>query len=181
MMTDDIELRWTPFSEVRNDMFSYEGATTYSLNFGTGLFVAVLLVASMGAAFNSRWKRHLKYVALLACAISIFVTISCFLAVPKTEVRLIKHPVITSRMNLRSLGQLFLSNDLTNNVSSLAEARIVLKKIQKDHPGFVEQNPLLGNSVHEEDSPGNYVLRQSTNGIDFVWFDADGGEHPADK
>jgi hypothetical protein len=45
----------------------------------------------------------------------------------------------------------------------------------------VEENPLLGGPVREEDSPGNYVLRETTNGVGFFWFDVDGGEHSADR
>jgi len=35
--------------------------------------------------------------------------------------------------------------------------------------------------VREEDSPGNYILRKNTNGVEFVWFDANGGEQLLDK
>ena len=38
-------------------------------------------------------------------------------------------------------------------------------------------NPLLGGMIREEDSPGNYTLRETTNGIEFLGYDAVGGEH----
>jgi hypothetical protein len=80
-------------------------------------------------------------------------------------------------MNLRQLELGFTEESQSNRVSSLAEARSVVKKIENQYPQLTEQNLLLGGAVREEDSPGNYLLRQSTNGVDFVWFDADGGEH----
>jgi hypothetical protein len=51
----------------------------------------------------------------------------------------------------------------------------VVKNIGETYPKLNE-NPFFGGPIHEEDSPGNFILRQTTNGVDFVWFDANGGE-----
>src|SRR5581483_7732759 len=40
-------------------------------------------------------------------------------------------------------------------------------------------NYFLGQPMREEDSPGNYTLRETTNGVEYVWYDVDGAEHPA--
>ena len=38
-------------------------------------------------------------------------------------------------------------------------------------------NLLLGGSIREEDSPGNYTLRETEAGIGFITYDAQGAEH----
>jgi hypothetical protein len=38
-------------------------------------------------------------------------------------------------------------------------------------------NCYLGGRIHEEDSPGNYILRGTNGHVEFVTFDANGAEH----
>jgi len=38
-------------------------------------------------------------------------------------------------------------------------------------------NYFSGEPWHEEDSPGNYTLRETSNGVEYVWYDIDGGEN----
>jgi hypothetical protein len=37
-------------------------------------------------------------------------------------------------------------------------------------------NYFIGGQVHEEDSPGNYLLRETNNQLHFITFDANGSE-----
>jgi hypothetical protein len=104
-----------------------------------------------------------------------------FVAVPKTVVRLTNHPYLRSQLNLRGLAYLYEDDIQTNHASSLAESRAILKTIKVSEPKLTAENLLLGGPIREEDSPGNYVLRESTNGVEFVWFDADGGEHNLER
>jgi hypothetical protein len=176
MMTQDIELQWGPFSEFHRKVYSYHGAGIFSLNRGVSVFVAVLFLASVVTAFKREWRPQLKFIAGWAAIAGLVVTAGFFSAVPKMAVRLIRAPWSYSQMNLMDLALGFEKETPTNGVSSLAEARAVLKKIEGQQPKLTGQNFLLGGPVREEDSPGNYILRQGTNGVDFVWFDADGGE-----
>ena len=38
-------------------------------------------------------------------------------------------------------------------------------------------NQFTGQPWREEDSPGNYTLRETTNGIEYTWYDFDGAAH----
>ena len=40
-----------------------------------------------------------------------------------------------------------------------------------------QTNFFTGQPWHEEDSPGNYTIRQNQQEIEYVWYDIDGGEH----
>lgn len=180
-MNEDVELQWMPFAEIRNDIYSYQGAGTASLNYGVSVFLAALLLAGIMAVFRRDWKPRLKLVAGFAAVTGVITAALVFVAVPKTAVRLTTLPALRSNMNLRSLGDLYLKDSQTNHAASLAESRAALKKIQNSMPELTEQNFLLGGPIREEDSPGNYILRQSTNGVEFFLFDASGGEHSLDR
>jgi len=38
------------------------------------------------------------------------------------------------------------------------------------------RNDLVGGQIHEEDSPGNYLLRETNNQLELIFFKPDGGE-----
>jgi hypothetical protein len=40
-----------------------------------------------------------------------------------------------------------------------------------------QTNFFSGQPWHEEDSPGNYTIRQTAQGIEYLWYDIEGGEH----
>ena len=176
MMVDDIELHWLPFSEIRHDLYSNQGAFISGLNYGVGVFTTILAAASLLVVFKRDWRPRFKTVASVGAIVGVMVAISFFVAAPKTAVRLTRLPVLRSIMDVRELGYSFTESCKTNPVTSLTEARVVLKKIENSYPKLTEQNYLLGGRVREEDSPGNYLLRLGTNGVELVWFDASGGE-----
>jgi hypothetical protein len=181
MMKEDIELRWLPFAEVRHNICSYQGALIFSANCGVSVFASCLLLASIVTAFKPDWQPRLKKVAGLVAVAGVVVAALAFVAVPKTVVRLTNHPYLRSQLNLRGLAYLYEDDSQTNHASSLAESRAILKTIKVSEPKLTAENLLLGGPIREEDSPGNYVLRESTNGVEFVWFDADGGEHNLER
>lgn len=181
MMTEDVELQWAPFAEIRRENYSYQGACISGLNYGASVFVAGLLLAAIAVAIKRALRPHLKLMAGWLAIAGTITAVFIFVAVPKVDVRLTRRPVMFSILNLRDLADLFANDSLTNRASSIVEARAALKKIQNSNPKLVEENPLLGGPVREEDSPGNYVLRETTNGVGFFWFDVDGGEHSADR
>jgi hypothetical protein len=43
---------------------------------------------------------------------------------------------------------------------------------------FVRINFFTGQPCREEDSPGNYTVRQTAEGMEYVWYDIEAGEHP---
>ena len=144
-------------------------------------FVVSLALAVIATAFKRQWRPRLKLLAAFAVAAGLAVAGTTFASLPKTAVRLVRLPALRSQINLRELSYMFASECETNPVSSLSEARIAIKKIVDSFPRLTEKNLLIGGPVREEDSPGNYILRQSSNGVEIVCFDADGGEHLLNK
>ena len=56
--------------------------------------------------------------------------------------------------------------------TQLVETSSLRRHLLPDSPA----NFFSGQPWHEEDSPGNYTLRQTAEGIEYIWYDIDGGE-----
>jgi len=104
--------------------------------------------------------------------------------VGKTEVKLIKgeYYYFAPHEVPPTLGMI-----LTEvNYQTTAEARAKLQNIVSNPTNAAFwglkgwdnwNNFLIGGHIHEEDSPGNYVLRETNNQLELVIFDVEGGEH----
>jgi hypothetical protein len=40
-----------------------------------------------------------------------------------------------------------------------------------------QENPFSGQAWREEDSPGNWAIRETAAGTEYLWYDIEGGEH----
>ena len=181
-MTEDVEIEWQPFTEVRERLYSDQGAILFALNVGVGVFAAGLMIACLAAAFRKQLQTKLPRISLYLAVCGAAVIAVFFLVLPKTQIRLARRPAIYTRVNLTRLGDDFARANVVDrtNQLSLDESRAVLRRLV-DARQKEMGNQLLGGVIREEDSPGNYVLRQTTNGVEFFWFDAAGGEHPSSR
>jgi hypothetical protein len=168
-MKEDVELQWQPFAEHRRTLYSAQGAAILGLNWGSGIFCGCLLVGSLVIAAKREQKRGMRFVAAFSGIAGVVTFALLIFTLPQTEVRLVRLPRIYSQMNLRQLQMQYL---LSLEGSTPTQARKLICKI-----AATNKNILLGGPIHEEDSPGNYQIQETTNGVDFVIFDADGGAH----
>ncbi|MGD0814290.1 MAG: DUF2330 domain-containing protein [Verrucomicrobiota bacterium] len=166
-MRDDIWISWTPFSEKGTTRFSHQGAWIFALNWGMGLFAALLLTAVVFALGSEyRRKQRARFIGF-ATGSGIIVTVVVYLLLPKVEVRIIRshRPFSENYYMLRKFE--YAATGETN----LAEIRTWLAE------GYLQnqtENYLSGGIIHEEDSPGNYQLRQGSNKVECVIYDASG-------
>ncbi|MCX7721730.1 MAG: hypothetical protein N2379_01540 [Verrucomicrobiae bacterium] len=121
---------------------------------------------------------------LLACVVGLAGAI--YLVLLETGVGLIKLATLMARQALRELyGEL---NDASP--CSLAEARAAARQtleqaedrvwsvqFVKGHGGGRWDIFILGGQICEEDSPGNFTLRQRGGVVEFVAYDTLGTEH----
>jgi hypothetical protein len=168
-MHSDVWIEWTPFSETRRSLFSRQGARTYALNWGAAIFAGGLVLGWITR--RSREKREPRlWFADEALFASLALAGAIYLFLPKTEVRLAGRPSGDAYYNLnRRLYGLESQNSLT-----LPKARVVLA----DAPGPEARldNLFLGGRIHEEDSPGNYVVRENGGHLQYVVYDGRGAE-----
>ena len=168
-MKKDIELKWTPFIEFHRNVYSNQGAIVMGLNCGAGVFCFCLLIGSIVVAFKREQKSAIRMIAGFAAVAGISTALLLFMNLPKTEVRMVRLPRLFWRVKLQNVeSELW---EKSGN-ASVAEARATAAKI-----AGTNENILSGQPIREEDSPGNYLLTEGTNGFDFIMFDPNGGAH----
>jgi hypothetical protein len=64
---------------------------------------------------------------------------------------------------------------------NLARFREALERLRRDDDdrwiSLYARNNFTGRPRIEEDSPGNYSIRNGPHGVEYLWYDQDGGEH----
>jgi hypothetical protein len=75
---------------------------------------------------------------------------------------------------LRDLGSRVSARWKGTPPKSLEEAEAEAADCIRDLP-MGDTNLLLGGRIQGQDSPGNYIVSQTTNGFQFVWFNSEGG------
>jgi Uncharacterized protein conserved in bacteria (DUF2330) len=180
-MQQDVWLDWEPFREKSSRVYSREAACNYALNRGVGLFAAVLFVALIAADASQRMRPRLRKLAAAVTVAGIALTGILYLALPKTEVRLVREP---GGMAEKHLDILYDALQEETNLTPFSVEAIVLGLTNSpfvqgrihDYGIRYGENLLLGGTLRQEDSPGNYTMRETTNGLDFIGYDAQGTE-----
>jgi hypothetical protein len=190
-MRKDGWLDWTPFSEKKNRLFSQQGALTTALNWGAGLFAAGLLVVCLLAFANETHKTKLPRRIEIVTVASIVLVSLVYLSLPKIEVKLVKGGYYRSYNNMRE-EQIILRLTLGDGGwQTIAEARTKLRDTISDPNNgpkhwdgskswYGWDNEFVGGQFREEDSPGNYLLRETNNQLQLVFFNPNGGEEISD-
>jgi len=175
-MRQDVWLDWVSFSEKRSRLFSRQGALLFALNWGTGVLGIGLLAACILAA-GIETRRLL--LPRLATGITMFGLVLCgaiYVGATKTEVRLIKWPGARRKNNLFQISVELEYGGWSTPQQARAEARALIARPLE--PGWKTsldwQNQYLGGPIREEDSPGNYLLREQDGHLKFIIYDAKG-------
>jgi hypothetical protein len=179
-LDQDLLLEWVPFTEAQTVLYSRAGALHTALNWTVPWLVAVALVAACwwrwgGATFTRRGWR----LAALAEVVVVVFGVSSWATLPKTEVRLQKLPrlygmLATRGFVLSGLGSLSFPSEPT-----ATELRSALAN-PANVPVKFRTNLILGGPIREEDSPGNYVLRDGANGLEILYYDYAASEQKLD-
>jgi hypothetical protein len=182
-MRQDVWIDWEPFSEQRSQVFSRTAAANRALNWGTGILACGLVAAAVLTRIpkgSEGWKRSMSGIAGILIVAGATIGGAIYLALPKSEVRLVHWPYHKTHQSLYQL-----SIELEDSrFAGADEARAEIRRIVGGRDGkFFKkmgvdwENYYLGGRIHEEDSPGNFVMRDTAGGIEFVAHDAQGTEH----
>ncbi|MGH7952086.1 MAG: DUF2330 domain-containing protein [Limisphaerales bacterium] len=175
-MRDDVQLNWTVFSEKRERLFSHTGAWIEALNWGTGFFAAGLCVTFICARRRKDSQENLLKSIGIPAILGIALTGAVYLALPKTDVRLIKGFYSDMRNSQLELEIALRDSDSVELDKIRAETTSLLAAPTNDLEWTDWTNYFLGGRIHEEDSPGNYIFRETNGHLEFVTFDANGAE-----
>ena len=188
-MRHDVWLDWTTFREKKDHLFTFSGARTTALNWGVGFWAVSLL-----GIYIFAWSHETRGAKLassigrvtICCAVLIFLF---YFILPKTEARLAKN--LWWRTFDARLGFGIAVSDEVTNFSSVALARVTAENLLKLTPTNTPywnqfahgvdwadwHNDWLGGPLHEEDSPGNYTIREENGKLRLVFYDEEGAEH----
>ncbi|HEX9047531.1 MAG TPA: DUF2330 domain-containing protein, partial [Verrucomicrobiae bacterium] len=166
-----------------NCLYSRRGAFNTALNWSTAAFaLGLLLICRWPAVHGTRSRLWREFGAMFASSLLLLALIYVFL--PKTEVKLVRgQPWSESRQQQFAL--LLALDDATWQTP--AEAHAALQTFLSDPASAATyrienfDNPFLGGRVHEEDSPGNYLLRETNHQLEVVFIHSDGGEEIGDR
>ncbi len=177
-MKRDVAVRWAPFEAKRTFLFSRRGAITVALNVTSVLAAVGLLVAARRFRFDGLRDRMRVWCVRLA-GVSLLVGVGIYVALPVIPARVVRGPGYRAFLAARNL-RLYVGGELADEgVPQIASVRAAAEKSLREEPDQF-QNPLQGRVIREEDSPGNYLLRQTTNGVEMIFIDINGGEFPLD-
>jgi hypothetical protein len=179
-MREDVWLEQPPFLfEHKNRLFSQQGALTTALNWGAGLFAVGLLAVCFLAFAGEMHKTKLPLQIGIITLAGIIVVGVVYLALPKIEVKLVKGRFYSYWREEQTALRIALGDF---DWHTTAGARAGLKEIISNPTNATVyglknwDNYFVGGQFREEDSPGNYLLRETNNQLELVFFNPDGGE-----
>ena len=174
-MLEDATIAWSSYQPHWQTIYSRRGALITAANWAVGLVFCAAVLSVVLLALKHEWRSATGRIVITVFMLGLLVFAITYQALPKVQVRAGRFPRYFLRYLLGSLGQNVVSKWETTPPKSLAEARQTVEEMALPRT----ENFLLGGKIREEDSPGNYLLRSTESGFEFVWFDADGGEHVA--
>ena len=182
-MRQDVWLDQSPFFlEHKNRLFSRHGALTIALNWGAGLFAAGLFAACLLAFASETYKIKLSRLISVITLACVMLAGLIYFSLPKIEVKLVKGGYFHFYNELKE-EQLALSMALDDfDWHTATEARAGLREITSNSTNAANyglknwDNDFVGGRLREEDSPGNYLLRETNNQLELIFINRDGGE-----
>ena len=186
-MKDDAYLSWTPFRVKRPILYSSDGAALLAANIAVPALVLAGLMAYAASGSLRPWAVKMRRISGTLAFAAVIAWSVVSLTVPRIPVVVAALPGLLSLSLHHNAIPWCLESDwqrLTNRPPSNARPEIawVRKELAGplvDENGFHARltNFFLGQPLREEDSPGNFTLRETADGIDYVWYDVDGGEN----
>jgi len=170
-MTHDATVTWREFAERRDRVYSRQGAFRTVANWC--LSPLCLLVVIVGFLM---YQGRITSTTVLRCLAGgggalVLAGIIAYAALPKVEVRLERFA------RQRALSEL--KHHVLKVADSLPKQQMVTLttvRAAMAEPGYKRFGNLLqGGQIREEDSPGNYTLRESSAGIEVLGYNAVGG------
>jgi hypothetical protein len=128
----------------------------------------------------ARWKKDgqgqpFRFIGV-STILGIVLASAIYFALSKTNVRLVKG--FSGEMKMSHLELRVALGDADSlDLNKLRSTAINLLAAPTNDLNWTNwNNDFLGGRIHEEDSPGNYILREINGHFEFVTFDANGAE-----
>jgi hypothetical protein len=178
-MTQDAWIEWTPCEVFQKTVYTTRGAHVFAFNWAMLVFVTASAIL-----YARRGTLSLRVFGIILFASGLVWT-SVVHLLPKTEARIVRGAwAQVKHLHRNAVQRVHLAVDEANKERlgfqpGAAWIRSELAKYfaaQNASQSALAVNPYVGGSWREEDSPGNYLLRQTREGLEYVWFDVNGSE-----
>ena len=182
-MREDAWIGWVPAEPVLPVIYSRKAAAIWALN----VFVASAVAGWMLLAVFSKWGRLIGSRWKLLAGVGTLAVLT-YLALPKTDIVLIESgrpsivifKILDGTIALAGMEQDNAIKDGNNHkpitFEELRRWGRTYGDLSSDSSRFII--PFTGQPIKNEPTPGNIILRKSTNNaVDCVWFDIDGIAH----
>jgi hypothetical protein len=188
-MQEDAYIAWTPLRETHVTRYSRQGAATVAAN----IAVPILLVGLLGllgsfcaAETKPGWARSAIKISGLIIIAALVCWGTTYVCLPKTKVIVSSRPRlrmwalhrgITAELAIRMGKQGLRESGETTPRARWVRQQLAALDFRRQYFDYFQTNLFTGDLWHEEDSPGNYTIRETPVGIDYVWYDIEGGEN----
>ncbi len=182
-MVRDAYISWQTYAPVGQAFFTTKAAWHLVLNYTVGAVAVVCLVLAVSVR-KQRVRMSRAVVAMLvAMAVAAPTSYFCYLRLPRTAEKAAPAAAGANQsFHEQRLAEFFLPKREYFPASAFADAEAFRKRLSvllnaEDPPfwrGF-QTNNFTGAKRMEEDSPGNYQVRQTNQGLEYAWYDQYGG------
>jgi drug/metabolite transporter (DMT)-like permease len=189
-MREDAYITWVPARDKLRTRYSEQGALTIALNVAVPLLaigVLSLLCAFAAADPELAWAKGARKVSGVICLAAVVAGATTYLALPKTPVVTAIRPIARTKYMHTRIFEVLLDrippNRLTADAKSTTNLEWIRQQLNENAtfrrllPDRCQTNLFTGEPLREEDSPGNYTVRQNKNALLYIWYDLDGGEN----
>jgi len=182
-MKEDAYITWSPFEEKRLVFYSEHGAAVLATNLTVPFVLAALLtVYWISGREGLNVQRIRKRCAMTVCGAVLF-WLPIYGLLPKVPVVVQIMPAIRNlgvhseipRKLYKKAGEE--GKSFTPDIAWARQQLGATSVFRRNLDPGLQTNFFTGQPWREEDSPGNCTVRQTAEGIEYVWYDLEGGEH----
>jgi hypothetical protein len=181
-MGEDVWVGFSPmYLEHQNHFYSQPGALNTALNCGSYFLGIGLLIVSGLALASTGYRRTAPRLICLVLLVSTVVVALRYESLPQMEVKLVRNGKWGFRFHEQ--GEVGVLSGALNEAGyrNATDVRAAIQATisdatNADHSMERWDNYYVGGQFREEDSPGNYVLRETNHLVKLIPIGPDGGE-----
>lgn len=167
-MARDAIISWSQFRGRHTQLYSEAGALITAANWSISPICILAMIVGLVAHRNGGLSHKSFWVSAGAAGCVLLAGVMVFIALPKTQVRFERFAPQRSHVYLTALALTAEDQVPTNQPVTIQLVRAALAKTKDQW----RENLLQGGVVREEDSPGNYTLRETLTGVAVVGYNA---------
>jgi hypothetical protein len=186
-MGEDVWVSFSPtYLKHQNHFYSRQGAVNTTLNCGTYVFGIGLLIVCGLALVSTGCRRTAPRLICMVLLASTVVGALRYESLPQMEVKLVKGGMLGFRSQVREEVMVLRMALHESGYHTAADAQAAIRatisnSTNADHYGLKSwDNYFVGGQFREEDSPGNYVLRETNNLVKLIPIGPEGREDDQD-